>query len=841
MWTSLTIPRSSIIDSLLRDAISTSTGLAYYFFDYKSRQPLSHVAAILLKQLCLQTPNLPTFVEDLYEASSEDGQRPLLGTLLRAIHSLSSQFQRTYIILDAIDEHDSWEGKEMAQLFQALQTLQCSILITSRLGASDVEKAFPSGLLTLRVGASFQDICSYIDWRIEESSALQYLDNDSRSKIVKELAMRAKEVQREENRPDSYNFLLAVLQVDWLLAKFTTQRDISIALENIPLSFQDTLNEASQRIKSQPASDYDLAMSALMWILFAKRALSVTELCQALAIEEDGLSLNEKATPTPRQIQMVCAGLIAVDGASSTVSLVHYSVHQYFWERRADMFPQGPRCLALACIIYLSQKSLKLPDDTGKDQEDLALIAKSNPLDDGDVNNTTLDADRLYPFSNYAVSQWICHCQERHRDEVPYQKRSDIQELSYLAEKKVLESKITKLTLKLLCLPKVTSVSLDVVTPGADGARSLVTSRGSNEISQLHLAARFGLLDEVQYLLEHNRVFSDMKARSNITVLHEAAKQGMVEIARLLVSYGADPASQDSSQKIPLHHAASFGHLGMMEYLDEHGAPNHREEDVGASFAAAEKDGQVIVAHAEQYTALRNYQDNKRRTPLHLAAANGHLAVVQSLCARDADLSLRDIDERSALHLAVMSGHRSVIAELLSNGCAVDSVDKHGLTSLHHAARRGLEPVVRRLLRCGADLSARDNEQQTALHHATMSKSSAVISILLTNGADINDQDREGQTALYKAIEAKDINIAKLLLDRGADFELTSKGGRSALHLAAQTAQEDIVSLLLRYGAKSDIRYFKGLTASDYANESKDYDIVNLPENATPKNRRKWT
>jgi hypothetical protein len=106
------------------------------------------------------------------------------------------------------------------------------------------------------------------------------------------------------------------------------RKAIRIALVRLPKELDQTYVEAIKRIDSQNEEDSLLARRVISWIVFAKRALIVNELRQAIAIEE--LEENEDELEDEGLVEEdlmidVCAGLVIVDNESQIVRLIHYS------------------------------------------------------------------------------------------------------------------------------------------------------------------------------------------------------------------------------------------------------------------------------------------------------------------------------------------------------------------------------------------------------------------------------------------------------------------------------------------------------------------------------------
>ena len=57
-------------------------------------------------------------------------------------------------------------------------------------------------------------------------------------------------------------------------------------------------------------------------------------------------------------------------------------------------------------------------------------------------------------------------------------------------------------------------------------------------------------------------------------------------------------------------------------------------------------------------------RDEYDRTPLHYAALDGHIPVMQYLCEQRADKEARSVARRTPLHLAAQEGHIAVVRYL---------------------------------------------------------------------------------------------------------------------------------------------------------------------------------
>jgi hypothetical protein len=129
----------------------------------------------------------------------------------------------------------------------------------------------------------------------------------------------------------------------------------------------------------------------------------------------------------------------------------------------------------------------------------------------------------------------------------------------------------------------------------------------------------------------------------------------------------------------------------------------------------------AAIANGEDINSV----DQMSRTPLHLAAWKGDVALVQFLLRMKASLNMKAKDNFLPLHFAISSNSYDC-CQLLVNACSTPTekrmlesrLSKGNKTALHLAANKGNYQIVELLLNAGADPCALTNKRQTALEFA---------------------------------------------------------------------------------------------------------------------------
>ncbi|KAJ6745913.1 ANKYRIN REPEAT-CONTAINING PROTEIN ITN1 [Salix koriyanagi] len=275
-----------------------------------------------------------------------------------------------------------------------------------------------------------------------------------------------------------------------------------------------------------------------------------------------------------------------------------------------------------------------------------------------------------------------------------------------------------------------------------NSGKKLLVSNSSKSLVVSNSGKRF---DRKKYLRQ-------VTGRHNDTELHLAAQRDDLEAVKRILG-------EIDEQMIGTSSGADFD----AEVAEIRSAVVNEVNELGdtALSTAAERGHLEVVKELLKYTT-KDAISHKNRSgldPLHLAASNGHQAIVQLLLEHDPTMG-KTVGQSNATPLisAATKGHSAVVHELLSKDPSLLEMTKsNGKNALHLAARQGHVEVVKALLDKDPQLARRiDKKGQTALHMAVKGVSCEVVVLLLeADPAIVMLPDKFGNTALHVATRKK--------------------------------------------------------------------------------------
>ncbi len=229
------------------------------------------------------------------------------------------------------------------------------------------------------------------------------------------------------------------------------------------------------------------------------------------------------------------------------------------------------------------------------------------------------------------------------------------------------------------------------------GKGANVNATADNRISALMYAAQNGHLLVVKTLVANGadvNYFPDYE----MPTLSSAVVNNQFEIAEYLIHKGANVDIAEYRKITPLMYAAAYGNLPITKLLLKAKADINLKDVYGndALIMSVLYEHPEVTAILLKAGANPNSFDNKKFSPLIIAAQNGQTYYFEMLKYYKADFSFKNIDYYSALDMAVINKQPESISKLLQYDSIKNKESNNPVKLAYLSGNKELIPVLRK-------------------------------------------------------------------------------------------------------------------------------------------------
>ncbi|KAI4263305.1 MAG: hypothetical protein L6R42_001543 [Xanthoria sp. 1 TBL-2021] len=694
---------------------------------------IHYVNGQLLQQLQkLNRDGAEKRVKQVKELNSDGANAALNWTVI--LDNVISEFQQTFIVVDALDENESGYGELILRLSR-LTSQSLKLFVTSRDELSMQADAKSRGALDLTIRATDEFIEAYVDARF---SRIENRDETSEpisraSALPLVLKNQKREITKKVVNAAGGNFYCAELQITSLKAE-KEKENVESKLKVLPRFLEDVIREAIDRINKQNDRDSrEIGRQTLMWATYAGRTLTIEEIQHAIALSirpyalEDPESHQIEVERLPRSTLLESSRyFLKVDNQTTAVQ-VHKAIKDYC--DYANIFEDAHSQMAEICLAFLDRRFFALRCSS---KEEYDTLKQENP------------------FYEYAARHWGFHM--KRAGERRFLGPTSPVSMATLFNRRLFVNSVAVALHEDLQNLRMWNWLHDTWKGLSDSARPVLWP--------MHLLIYFDLQQTADWWLRQNRDEVDKPSQTGTRPLYLACSLGRVRMVEIILfDYGASSAQKGANPALKGAEPAGYNlaaavfaqspaiverllYISAKELLPQ--TNWHGKIALGEAVARENKDiirmivnaistmpnGEALITYRERNDdwnalheaakvphpspsvlellvkakggkgLLQQKTKNWGDTPLHIAAVKGRTVAVRSLLDLGADPMDRQIQGKTPLHLACqgISIHNAQTINLLLGKTDKLAKDNAGLTTWHLAAMHGRPENLRLLI-----------------------------------------------------------------------------------------------------------------------------------------------
>ena len=790
----------SVLSSLVVDHIQferifdgSDVGLAFAYirhdqFDSPSAEnsAATYIIATLLKQLARRIESFPEELVEVFSAQYKNDQTPTLDFCVQSFRPLARQFTETFIVIDALDEcNEISRALILDFIYDVTETMpSIKLFITSRRESTIAESFLALKVPAIEIHAKHveTDIEKYVNGRLDllldskregvkpRTRTLRLQDSSTRNRISEALLGNSHGI-----------FLWVDLQLD-NICRQKNDEDIMETLSSLPSELNETYARIFKQIRKESRPLQILARKCLMWVLNARRPLSLYELRDAVSTTQDCIGKSElekkRQKYTMFDIMDTCKHLLVSEHpqggdnyeGSATVRVLHYSVAEYlrtdnsataentaFSKLRDPIRVESE--LATTCIVHL--RLVCLPDGP------VGFLKEMRKFWSGSRDLFSLYC--AWYFDEHLVSAEVIDPELRaHVDRLLSMEPPALEALARLRH---MNSRYTSPN-----LPKFEKFDWQITSRTV-----ILTSR----------------LSDISHIRDDPR-WCQMEIHPH--AIHEACANGPIDQIRRLILLGSSPNTKDGSGESAYSIAISRGDVPVVELLLQSGADVNQTIGTDTALEIACDSGSLPLAKLLLHYGAKGVENDSTLSE----------ALLQAIEARHIELARLLFDQgakptKACLDAAFRRQMSDIVDPILDACIDQNGTERNGASSgleghdaLLMSIRAGNSGAVANILEKGYDLTSLCEVKDSPPLDQVRWPSCALVRLLIQHGANPNESKKR-LSILTRAAMANNEDTVKTLVEAGAKINATG-----AFHAACYRADLNVVRYLLESGADTN-------------------------------------